>query len=397
MNKTVAIVGSGPNGLMAAIILSNSGYKVKIIDSYDSLGGGLRSFVNPLYNTTHDICSAVHPMAVLSPAFRSIGLHKSVSMVSPPRPFAHAFNSCDINNIKLRQLYISKFAGVAAHGMVDPFSLIGIGIGATLYSASKIVNWPIPIGGSQNIINFLISKLNCNNVDIILDTFVDKNNYDDYLSDVSSVIWDTTPDIPLQIISSGTYKPRKSVVSALKVDYVVDAPIPWIDQGLFQAGTIHLGGKYSHIREIERKAANGIEVKEPFVILSQPTLFDSTRAPEGTHTVWAYAHVPSNSYSDAQEVCSRVIEKYAPGFSNTILYAKSSNIKDIEKYNPNYKYGDILSGSTYKSQMFPNGIRKLPWVLPKKNWFMCSSAVFPGPGVHGLGGMAAAKLVMKYT
>lgn len=255
MRKHVTVVGSGPNGLMAAIILSNSGYKVTIIESHSSLGGGLRSFKNEEYGTIHDKCSAVHPMAVLSPAFRSIKLHQSVEMIYPPVPFAHAFSRSDSDLLNPLQKRVSKFCGVAAHGMTDPFSPIGLGVGIALYSASKTVGWPIPKGGSQKILDYLISQIDFSNVRIKLNTYIHQDNFSNYIDDASVVIWDTIPDIPKDIIGI-TNKKTKYLSGATKADFVLSSPVPWDDINLTRAGTVHLGGTYKNIRNSELSIQN---------------------------------------------------------------------------------------------------------------------------------------------
>src|SRR5215211_4774981 len=68
------VVGSGPNGLAAAITLARSGWKVTVIEAEPTLGGGVRSAELTLPGFTHDVCSAVHPFAVASPFFRTLPL-----------------------------------------------------------------------------------------------------------------------------------------------------------------------------------------------------------------------------------------------------------------------------------------------------------------------------------
>ena len=70
------IVGSGPNGLTAGIVLSAHGLRVKIIEARDTPGGGLRSGALTLPGYIHDHCSAVHPIGDLSPVFKALGLER---------------------------------------------------------------------------------------------------------------------------------------------------------------------------------------------------------------------------------------------------------------------------------------------------------------------------------
>src|SRR5580693_6868485 len=64
------VVGSGPNGLAATILMQQKGLSVLLIEGKETIGGGMRSAELTLPGFTHDICSAVHPLAVLSPFFR---------------------------------------------------------------------------------------------------------------------------------------------------------------------------------------------------------------------------------------------------------------------------------------------------------------------------------------
>ncbi len=68
------IVGSGPNGLAAGITLARQGWNVKIIEAKETIGGGMRSAELTLPGFRHDICSAIHPLGMGSPFFRSLDL-----------------------------------------------------------------------------------------------------------------------------------------------------------------------------------------------------------------------------------------------------------------------------------------------------------------------------------
>lgn len=89
----VVVIGSGPNGLAAAIRLQQQGLSVLIIEGKDTIGGGLRSAELTLPGFTHDICSAIHPMAAASPFFNTLPLHQhGLEWVHPPIAAAHPFN-----------------------------------------------------------------------------------------------------------------------------------------------------------------------------------------------------------------------------------------------------------------------------------------------------------------
>ncbi|MDY3554526.1 NAD(P)/FAD-dependent oxidoreductase [Gemmata sp. JC717] len=88
------VVGSGPNGLAAAIALARQGRAVLVVEGADTIGGGTRSAALTLPGFVHDICSAVHPMAVVSPFLQSLPLHEhGLEWVHPETPFAHPLDN----------------------------------------------------------------------------------------------------------------------------------------------------------------------------------------------------------------------------------------------------------------------------------------------------------------
>src|ERR1700680_1777526 len=87
------VVGAGPNALAAAIALAQAGISVRVIEGEDSIGGGCRSAELTLPGFTHDVCSAIHPLALASPFLRSLPLEEhGVEWVQPPAALAHPFD-----------------------------------------------------------------------------------------------------------------------------------------------------------------------------------------------------------------------------------------------------------------------------------------------------------------
>src|SRR4051794_24482716 len=87
------IVGSGPNGLSAAIVLAQAGLSVLIREAQHTVGGRTRSLELTLPGFLHDLCSAIHPMAAASPFFRSLPLaDHGLEWIQPPLPLVHPFD-----------------------------------------------------------------------------------------------------------------------------------------------------------------------------------------------------------------------------------------------------------------------------------------------------------------
>ena len=93
--------------------------------------------------------------------------------------------------------------------------------------------------------------------------------------------------------------------------------------------------------------------ERPFVLLSQPTLFDPTRAPEGKHIAWAYCHVPNGSRFDMLDRLESQIERFAPGFRDCVLARRVFSPAALQAMDANLIGGDIAGGaSTLKQFIF---------------------------------------------
>src|SRR6185312_5418329 len=88
------VVGSGPNGLAAAVLLQQNGLSVLVIEGKETIGGGMRSAELTLPGFTHDICSAIHPLSVGSPFFQTLPLDQhGLEYIYPPIAAAHPFDN----------------------------------------------------------------------------------------------------------------------------------------------------------------------------------------------------------------------------------------------------------------------------------------------------------------
>ncbi|MFY0685381.1 MAG: NAD(P)/FAD-dependent oxidoreductase [Balneola sp.] len=292
------------------------------------------------------------------------------------------------------------FCGLAAHSILpleNAFtSSFGLVLGTTVHSSG----WPIAKGGSHSITKALAALLESLGGEIELNTRIETL---DQLPPNKPVLFDLTPR---QIITIAENKLSKSLKDKLlnyqygpgayKMDFALSEPVPWLNEDCKKAGTLHLGGSMKEIMHSEREVWKGIHSDKPYVIVSQPSIFDGTRAPKGKHTLWAYCHVPNGSTENMNEQIIAQIERYAPGFRDTVISYSDMTAMDFEKYNSNYIGGDINGGAQNLKQLFGRPLFKWdPYKLPVDHLYICSSSTPPGGGVHGMCGFNAAQSVLK--
>jgi len=176
----------------------------------------------------------------------------------------------------------------------------------------------------------------------------------------------------------------------------LSARIPWRSAACANAATVHVCGTYDEIARAEADANAGRVPEHPFVLVAQQSHFDSTRAPDGLHTGWAYCHVPNGCTADMTARIERQIERFAPGFSDTILARHVMPPSALEAHNPNLVGGDIGGGANTLAQfLLRPTFRWNPYATPNPRVFLCSSSTPPGGGVHGMCGYWAARTVLS--
>lgn len=292
-------------------------------------------------------------------------------------------------------------AGLAAHGQIPLEYKPGAAVALMLGLAGHAVGWPLPRGGSQQIADALASLVTT--MGGTIETGRRVASLDELLPS-RIVLLDVTPKQLLSIASDrlpAGYQRRltryRYGMGVFKVDWALNGPIPWRSEDCKRAGTIHVGGTLAEIAASERETWEGTCPERPFVLLSQPTLFDPSRAPPGKHIAWAYCHVPHASTVDMTERIERQIERFAPGFRDLILARHTMNTAAMETYNANYVGGDINGGVQDLGQLFcrPTSMWH-PYATPIPGVFLCSSSTPPGGGVHGLCGYFAAEAAWKF-
>ena len=275
------------------------------------------------------------------------------------------------------------------------------GFGLTLAMLGHAVGWPLARGGSQALADGLAAHLRSLGGEIETRRRVGSL---DEVGGAEAALLDVTPRQLLAIAGprlSGSYRRRlegfRYGPGVFKLDWALDAPIPWSAEECARAATVHLGGTLAEIAASERQPARGQVAARPFVLLAQQSLFDPTRAPEGRHTAWAYCHVPNGSTVDMTERIEQQVERFAPGFRERILARSALGPVEMEGYNANYVGGDINGGLADVRQLWTRPVaRRSPYATPLPGVFLCSSSTPPGGGVHGMCGEHAARAALRF-
>ena len=459
------VVGSGPNGLAAAIVIAQTGRKVIVFEAEPTIGGGARSGELTLPGFVHDLCSAVHPFAVASPFFNTLPLAQfGLEWIEPPAMLAHpmddgppgvVYRALDrtaeglgadarayrrlvgqvvrdwprieasvlgplrwpAHPVTLARFGLSAlrpaehaarafateraralFAGIAAHGLLPLDRRPSAAFGLVLGAMAHVAGWPLPRGGSQRVSDALAGCLRSLGGEIVTSSRVDSI---DALPPARAVFCDVSPKPLLRIARDRLpqwYRRRleryRYGMGAFKVDWALDGPIPWRDADCAQGGTVHVGGTIAEIARSERDAWEGRVTDRPFVLVTQPSLFDPSRAPAGRHTAWAYCHVPHASTAAMLPRIESQIERFAPGFRDRILGRSVLGPADLERRNANLVGGDIAAGVTDLGQLFTRPTWRA-YKTPARGLYICSAATPPGVGVHGMCGYHAATLALR--
>ncbi|WP_103663066.1 NAD(P)/FAD-dependent oxidoreductase [Microbacterium sp. CJ77] len=291
--------------------------------------------------------------------------------------------------------------GVAAHTSLPLPSLASAGAGLALTAYAHARGWPIPRGGSQAIADVMVDDILAHGGAV--ETGVEVTSLAD-LPRARVTLLDLTPRALVRLAGPRLPDRYRRALSSFrygnasaKVDFALSEPVPWTHPELRRAGTLHLGGSREEIAASENEVANGRLSGLPYVLASQPSVFDDSRAPEGMHTLWTYTHVPSGSAADRGEAVIRQIERFAPGFRDTILGMSSWTAADLQRHNPNYPGGDISAGTPDLFQLVRRPVLSTdPWRTPLPGVYLASASVTPGPGVHGLGGWLAARSALRH-
>lgn len=294
----------------------------------------------------------------------------------------------------------AMITGVAAHAIVRQPSLVGAGAGLALHTHAHAGGWPIPRGGTGEIVRALVDDLRAHGGELVTDAEIRSLRE---LPPAATRFLDVTPRALVALAGDDLPRGYRRTLdrfrygnASAKVDFALSGPVPWADPRVAAAGTVHLGGTRAEIAHAENEVGRGRHPEHPYVLVSQPSVLDDTRAPAGMQTLWAYTHVPRGSDRDRTEAIIRTIERVAPGFRDVIVAHHSMTALQVQEHNPNYIGGDIAAGAATLGQLISRPtLSRRPWRTPLPGTYLIGASTTPGPGVHGLSGWYAARLALR--
>lgn len=184
-----------------------------------------------------------------------------------------------------------------------------------------------------------------------------------------------------------------------KVDWTLDAPIPWSAPEARLAGTVHVAEGVDELTVVASELARRLVPANPFLLVGQQAVTDPSRQPPGCDTAWAYTHVPRHhpwTPGEEAELVDRMegrIEALAPGFRAQIRGRHVLTPAGFEAHNPNLRAGAINGGTAQLHQQLV--FRPVPGLgrasTPVRGLYLASSSAHPGGGLHGAAGANAAR------
>jgi phytoene dehydrogenase-like protein len=495
------VIGSGPNGLAAAITLARAGIAVTVLEAAPRAGGAVATEALTLPGFAHDTFSAVYPAGAASPVFerwplaehglrwidpeacyahplpdgRAIALYRDVErtaggleelcagdgeawrrfaaplvghfdavrhtllsgfppLAGPARLLAGLgpVRAAALGRVALMPataLAAELFAAPAARAWLYGSALHGdVALGRRGSAITAVYlnllghgrGWPSPEGGAGRLAAALVSYLGAlggtvrTGAEVVAITSRRGRVTGVRLAggeglDAGLVIADTMPGalvaltagaLPRRYIRAlGRYRPGPAT---LKVDWALDGPIPWTAASARGAGTVHVGGDEAEMLAITARPA--VAPGRPFLLLGQQSIADASRAPKGRHTAWAYTRPPPGwawtaaATAEAVERIEAQVERFAPGFRARILGRHVLTPPELERRNRNLVGGDVGGGSYALPQLiFRPRPALIPYRTPLRGLYLGSAATFPGGGVHGVPGHAAARAALAAT
>jgi phytoene dehydrogenase-like protein len=509
------VIGAGHNGLVAANVLAERGWRVLVLEQQPVPGGAVKSGELTEPGFTSDLFSSFYPLAAASPALRALRLEqhgvrwrRAPLAVAHPQPDGRcAVLSPDIDEtaaslerfargdgerwrsfygtwrqaggpfmdallrpfpplrgsarlaaalgprgllrftrfalLPVRRLAEETFdgeggawllAGNALHADLTPDSAGGGLFGWVLCGLGQQHGFPVPEGGAGRLVDALVARLRAHGGELACDAEVSQvlvrggravgvRLRDG--SDVSAprgVLATTVAPTLFHRLVGDQHLPRDFVDDldrfqldngTVKVDWSLDAPIPWTAQEARRAGTLHVADGIDDLTRTTAQLSRRAIPDRPFLVMGQYAATDPTRMPAGRDVAWAYTHVPQQVRGDAgddgltgawnerdvETFVARMeaeIERRAPGFGALIRRRHVFTPAKLEAANANLLGGAINAGTAQIHQQVV--FRPIPGLArsatPLRGLHLAGASAHPGGGVHGAAGANAARAAL---
>ncbi len=323
-------------------------------------------------------------------------------------------------------------AGLALHSDLSPESTLSAAYGWLLACLGQTHGFPVPEGGAAALTDALVRRLEARGAVL------------QCASAAKRVIVRSGRAVAVRLQDGTELPARRAVLAAVaapilygtlldtadvpaplrrdlrnfewdhgtvKIDWALDAPVPWDAPEARRAGTVHVAEDLDDLTRYSAQLASGQLPDRPFLVFGQQAVADPTRAPAGHDTAWAYTRVPRRLRRDAAgaldvtsgwlepfaERIEEQIARYAPGFRSRIVGRHVLGPAELEELNPNLVGGAINGGTAQLHQQLV--WRPLPGLgraaTPVANLYLASSSAHPGGGVHGAPGANAARAALR--
>lgn len=511
------VVGSGPNGLVAANLLADRGWSVHVLEAQPTVGGAVASDTDVHPGFVHDTFSAFYPLAAASPTIQALELERhglswtrAPAVYGTPRPdgswalmhddVADTARSLDqlatgdgqawldlvaqwekvrpqvldalltpfppvragvrlglkvpsaggLSFVRMllqpalglaQKQFRGESAGLLLAGNAGHADIPVTGLGSGLFGwlltmLGQSYGFPVPSGGAGNLTQAMATRLRSLGGEITCGQEVSevllkngravgvRTRGGEVLLARKAVLVDVPApslyghlirddQLPATVrrgISEFTWDP-----GTVKVDFALDAPIPWASKPERSPGTVHVVDSLEDLASWNAQLDAGFVPANPFLLFGQMTTSDPSRSPAGTESAWAYTHVPQQVRDDAgdggitgswdeserERFADRMqarIETYAPGFGSRIVARRVLGPRELQQRNQSLVNGALSGGTNSPHQQLV--FRPIPGLgraeTPFKGLYLASSSAHPGGGVHGACGANAARAAVAH-
>ncbi|HVM34555.1 MAG TPA: NAD(P)/FAD-dependent oxidoreductase [Actinomycetota bacterium] len=324
-------------------------------------------------------------------------------------------------------------AGNALHADLTPEMTLSGFFGYLLCALGQEHGYPVPEGGAGELTHALVRRLEskggrveCNarvvQIDVQKGRAAGVRTSDGQVHPVrKAVLADVSATALYRDLVASEHLPNRVLEDVarfqfdngtVKVDWALNRPCPWSVEDIGSAGTIHIADDMNHLTDMSTGLAQGRVPARPCLVVGQMNAADPGRSPEGTTTMWAYAHVPQAITHDESGVISGAwndrereafadrmeaeIEGHAPGFRDAIAGRHVMAPPDLERANRNLVGGAVNGGTSQLHQQLV--FRPIPGLgraeTPVRGLYLASASAHPGGGVHGACGANAARAAL---